>query len=144
MAPLITRTDVEVRLGESLVAPETSKVDDLIVYASARLRRLVPNLDARVAEWDDNPRPVTALDPDLVKGAMVSAVVRALDSSRIGRRIKSEEYPEIRTTYNTDKADESGVFFTDSELDDLSYVPSSGSGAVAFSISTIPVRDVTA
>lgn len=143
MSPLIVRADVEVRLGQTLVSPETLQVDDLIIYASARLRRLVPDLDARVAEWATNPKPVTALDPDLVRGAMVSAVVRALDFSRVGRRIKSEEYPEIRTSYTTDKADESGIFFTDAEIDDLAYIPSAGSGAVAFAISMIPVRSVT-
>lgn len=144
MAPLIARADVEARLGATLAAPETVQVDGLIVYGSARLRRLVPKLDDRLAAWGATPRPESALDPDLVTGTMVSAVIRALTDLRVGPRVLSEEFPEIRTTYSASGADESGLFFTDAELDDLSYIPAANSGQTAYMISTIPVRSATA
>ncbi len=137
MAPLIILADVEERLEETLAAPESAKADSLIVYASSRLRRLVDSLDTRVADWDEDPRPATALDPELVKGAMVSAVVRALIADRNGRGIKSVEYPEVKTTYSGEDPEvPAAVYFTDEELRDLALAPVGRSGAAAFTVGT--------
>lgn len=121
--PLIWIDDVEGRLGETLADPERAQVDSFIAYASALLRAHKPDIDSALLDG--------TLAPALVKGVMVSAVIRAWDSVRIGLRIKSEQFPEITTVYSD--ANPSLVFFTDDELASLS--PSLGvkSGG-AFSI----------
>ncbi len=121
--PLIWIDDVEGRLGETLADPERTQMDSFIAYASALLRAHKPDVDTAMMDG--------TLSPALVKGVMVSAVIRAWDSVRIGLRIKSEQFPEITTTYSD--ANPSLVFFTADELASLSPTLGSASGG-AFSI----------
>ncbi|WP_245813860.1 hypothetical protein [Rhodococcus marinonascens] len=108
--PLIEVDDVQARLGETLVEPELSQANSFIVFASAILRsRRHLDIDNRMTSGD--------LDPELVKGTVTTAVVRALDATRVGLRVRSTQYPEITTSY-TD-IDPRLVYFTDSELGDL-------------------------
>lgn len=108
--PLIQRTDVETRLGETLFAPEIAQVDELIEFASAKLRNLPLRIDERIAGG--------TLATALVKGVLVTVVVRALDQMRTGLRVRSEQYPEISTTYADGSP--SLIYFDDSDLADLS------------------------
>lgn len=121
--PLLARTDVEARLGEALAEPEIIQVDSLIAFASAKIRTLVSTIDSRLVAG--------ALDAELVKGTLVTAVCRALDTLRVGLRVRSEQYPEIQTTYVDAGPDL--VYFTDDELATLAPDAGSASGG-AFSI----------
>ncbi|OQM82026.1 hypothetical protein [Rhodococcus sp. 66b] len=104
--PLITVEDVQARLGETLSEPERLQVESLIEYASARLRAYPLDIDNRILQG--------SLDPVLVTGVVVTAVIRALDAMRIGLRVRSEQYPEISTTYAD--ADPSLLFFSADDL----------------------------
>ncbi|MGF7124036.1 hypothetical protein [Rhodococcus sp. BE178] len=119
---LVERSDVEARLGETLAEPEIAQVDSLIEYASDKLRALVEDIDERIASG--------ALRFGLVRGTLVTAICRALDTLRIGIRVRSEQYPEISTTYAD--SDASLVYFTDDELEPLQ--PSGAGDGGAFSI----------
>lgn len=123
LEPLIQLGDVETRLGETLIAPETTQVEDLIEYASAMLRAFPLRIDSRIAAG--------TLDATLVKGVVVTAVVRALDSMRIGLRVRSEQYPEIATTYADAKP--SLIYFDADDLATLSPTVGAQSNG-AFSI----------
>lgn len=122
LPPLIGIDDVESRLGESLSGVERGQVTSLITFASAKLRAVVPLVDVRILEG--------TLALDLVTGTLVSAVTRALDILRVGLRVRSEQYPEVQTTYMDASADI--VWFTSGELADLS--PSAGDSGSAFTI----------
>jgi len=121
--PLIWIDDVEGRLGETLADLDRVRVDSFIAYASALLRAHRPDLDNALLDG--------SLSGALVKGVVVSAVVRAWDSVQIGPRIKSEQFPEITTTYT--EANPSLLFFTAEELASLSPMLGSAGGG-AFSI----------
>lgn len=120
--PLVARTDVEARLGETLAGPEIIQVDSLIAFASAKIRAQVSTIDIRVVAG--------TLDAELVKGTLVTAVCRALDTLRVGLRVRSEQYPEIQTTYVDATPDL--VWFSDGELATLS--PNAGSTSGAWTI----------
>lgn len=122
LPPLVDLAAVEDRLGETLAHPDTQQVDSLIEYAQVKLRALLPTLDARLAAG--------VLDPTLVKGTLVTAICRGLDVLRVGLRVRSEQYPEMTTTY----ADAPGdlVTFTDAELAVLA--PTAGIAGGAFTI----------
>ena len=108
--PLITKTDVEDRLGETLADPEVTQVESLIAYASSKLRsRRSLAIDARMLAG--------TLDRELVKGTVVTAVVRALDAIRTGLRVRSAQYPENTEQYVD--ADPRLIYYTDDELADL-------------------------
>lgn len=128
LEPLIQLGDVETRLGETLIAPETTQVEDLIEYASAMLRAFPLRIDSRIAAG--------TLDATLVKGVVVTAVVRALDSMRIGLRVRSEQYPEISTTYADAKP--SLIYFDTDDLATLSPTVGAQSNG-AFSIRPGPL-----
>jgi hypothetical protein len=121
--PLIWIDDVEGRLGETLADSDRAQVDSFIAYASALLRAHRPDIDTAMLDG--------SLSAALVKGVTVSAVVRAWDAVRIGLRIKSEQFPEITTTYSD--ANPSLLFFTADELASLSPTLGSSAGG-AFSI----------
>lgn len=125
---LLERSDVEARLGETLAEPETGQVDSLIAFASSKARSKVTALDARIVAG--------TLDPELVKGTLVTVVCRALDTLRIGLRVRSEQYPEIQTTYADAKPEL--IEFTDDELATLS--PGSGQTGGAFTIRAVGSR----
>lgn len=114
---LIQRIDVQELLGETFESPEYAQVDALIRYASALIRTRVGALDERMTAG--------ALPLDLVVGAVAVAVARALEALRAGLRVKSQQYPEVTTTY------ESGisglVYFTDDEVLPLLDGATSGS-----------------
>ena len=122
---LIELGDIEARLGSSLAESEVSQVESLISFAVAKLR--APNhglnIDLRVLEG--------TLDIALIRGVLVTAVCRAFDALRVGPRVRSEQYPEISTTYAD--SDESLVYFTDDELGSLAE-ESVGLSGGAFSI----------
>lgn len=122
LPPLVEIADVEVRLGETLADPELGQVHSLIAFASAKLRTNVPTIDTRTA--------VGTLSRDLVVGTVVSAVVRGLDTLRVGLRVRSEQYPEVQTTYMDATPDI--VWFTPGELADLA--PSAGMAGGPFTI----------
>lgn len=119
---LAEQSDVEARLGETLAESEAGQVESLLAYASAKLRALVGNIDDRLVDG--------SLHEQLVRGTVVTAVCRALDALRVGLRVRSEQYPEVSTTY----ADTDGalVYFTDEELAPLR--PDAGSSGGAFTI----------
>lgn len=117
--PLVANTDIESRLGETLAGTEIGQVDSLIAFASAKIRALVPGIDARIL--------AETLDADLVKGTLVTAICRALDVLRVGIRVRSEQFPEIQTTYADATPDL--VWFSDGELAALSPTAGSTSGA---------------
>lgn len=121
MTDLIESGAIEEVLGDKLAEPESTRVGALIRYASSRLRRKVPHLDDRIALWATDSTATGALDPDLVKGTMVAAVMRAVEYFRVGPRVRSEQYPEVTTTYaEPSQADLlAAVYFTDEELADL-------------------------
>lgn len=125
---LLERSDVEVRLGETLAEPEAAQVDSLIAFASAKARSKVVSIDARIVAG--------TLDPELVRGTLVTVVCRALDTMRIGLRVRSEQYPEIQTTYADAKPEL--IDFTDDELETLS--PDSGKSGGAFTIRAVGQR----
>lgn len=125
---LVERADVEARLGETLAEPETTQVDSLIAFASSKVRSKVGTIDARIVAG--------TLDPELVKGTLVTVVCRALDTMRIGLRVRSEQYPEIQTTY-ADASPEL-IEFTEGELETLS--PDSGKTGGAFTIRAVGSR----
>lgn len=104
---LIELSDVETRLGETLADPETAQVQSLIEFAADKLRVLVDGVDQRLLDG--------SLRMSLVRGTLVTAVCRALDTLRVGIRVRSSQFPEIATTY-TD-SDDSLVYFTDKELE---------------------------
>lgn len=121
--PLIQASDVLARLGEdSFDGSEQAQVDSFIRYASGLLRSKLPTLDARIE--------ANSVDHDLVVGAVVTAVVRALDSMRVGLRVRAEQHPEYQATY-TDATEEL-VYFTAGEIGPL--VPAVSNSAGAFSI----------
>ncbi|MBM4480341.1 hypothetical protein GS445_07520 [Rhodococcus hoagii] len=119
---LIELSDVETRLGEVLAATEVAQVRDLIEYASDKLRGLIDDLDLRVLDG--------SLRMGLVRGTLVTAVCRALDTLRVGLRVRASQFPEITTTYAD--SDDSLVYFTDKELELLQ--PSGPGVGGAFSI----------
>lgn len=120
--PLAGILDVQVRMGETLDAPEDAQVESFLAYASARLRAHRPDIDDRIATMD--------LDSVLVTGVIVTAVVRALDTMRTGLRVRGEQFPEISTTYAD--ADASLVYFTPEDLAILD--PQAGASGGAFTI----------
>lgn len=121
--PLIQASDVLARLGEdSFDSSEQAQVDSFIRYASGLLRSKLPTLDARIE--------ANSVDHDLVVGAVVTAVVRALDSMRVGLRVRAEQHPEYQATYAD--ATEELVYFTAGEIGPL--VPAVSNSAGAFSI----------
>ncbi|WP_343466477.1 hypothetical protein AAI421_18240 [Rhodococcus aetherivorans] len=119
---LVERSDIEARLGETLAGPEVDQVNSLIAFASAKIRALVENIDGRVMDG--------TLDVELVRGTLATVICRALDALRIGLRVRSEQYPEISTTY----ADSDGalVYFTEDEIGPLK--PDRGVSGGAFTI----------
>lgn len=123
LSPLIELHDVEVRLGETLIAPETEQVTDLIEFASAMLRAFPLRIDSRIADG--------TLNAALVKGVVVTVVVRALDHMRTGLRVRSEQFPESTTTYAD--ANPSLIHFDNDDLATLSPTVGSQSNG-AFSI----------
>lgn len=123
--PLIEASDVLARLGEdSFDESEQAQVDSFIRYASGLLRSKLPTLDARIE--------ANSVDHDLVIGAVVTAVVRALDSMRVGLRVRAEQHPEYQATY-ADASDEL-VYFTAGELGPLVPAVSNTSGAFSIRI----------
>lgn len=122
LSPLASVADVEGWLGETLTSSESAQSDAWLRYGTAILRALKPGIDERIT--------VGSLDPVLVTGVLVSAVVRALSAMRVGLRVRSEAYPEVSTTYAD--SDDSLVFFTDSDLNMLD--PNIGNPGGAFSI----------
>ena len=88
---LTTQGEVEVRAGDPLDSAEAAKVAAWIVIASALIRSAVPTVDERMASGE--------LDPALVRGIASEVVVRALHGDRIGFRVRSEQFPEVRTDY---------------------------------------------
>jgi hypothetical protein len=108
------------RLGETtLVEPELTQVNSFIDYATPLLRSQSTGLDARIL--------LGTLDLEIVKGVLVSAVVRALTTMRRGLRVRSMQYPEVTEQY-ADAPDEL-VYFTPGELASVSATSGSTGGA---------------
>ncbi|APE10767.1 hypothetical protein BO226_17485 [Rhodococcus sp. 2G] len=127
---LISRTDVANLLGETLTDVEVGQVDALIDFASEKLR--APEQRAVVGDIDDRLAD-GSLRPGLLRGVLVTVVCRAFDALRVGLRVRSEQYPELQTTY-ADSLPEL-VYFTESELADLAPEPETGAtGSGAFTI----------
>lgn len=121
--PLIEVQDVLARLGEDAFSDsERAQVQSFIRYAGGLLRAKLPTLDDRIL--------AQSVDQDLVTGAVVTAVVRALDSMRVGLRVRAEQHPEYQATY-TDAPDEL-VYFTAGEIAPL--IPPMLNTSAAFSI----------
>lgn len=121
--PLIESKDVLARLGEDAFSDsEKAQVDSFIRYASGLLRSKLPTLDDRLL--------ARTVNEDLVTGALVTAVVRALDSMRVGLRVRAEQHPEYQATYAD--ASEDLVYFTAGDLAPL--IPSTQNTSGAFSI----------
>ena len=106
LEPLIEISDVQEQLGETLDGTEGAQVNWFIAYASAILRARRSDVDSRMFDG--------TLSPVLVKGVVVTAVVRALDSMRVGLRVRTTQYPEVQSSYAD--ADPRLVYFTDDEL----------------------------
>ncbi|MBX4168048.1 hypothetical protein K3M35_05125 [Rhodococcus sp. DMU2021] len=111
---LVEASDVETRLGETLAESELGQVESIIELVSEKLRspsmrRAVGDIDQRLADGD--------LRPGLVRGILVTVVCRAFDAHRVGLRVRSEQFPEVQTTYADPNSEL--VYFTDSELADL-------------------------
>lgn len=118
--PLIEVQDVLARLGEDEFSDaEKAQVESFIRYASGLLRSKLPTLDSRLL--------VQSVDQDLVTGAVVTAVVRALDSMRVGLRVRAEQHPEYQATYVD--APEDLVYFTAGEVAPLAPATQNTSGA---------------
>jgi hypothetical protein len=98
--------DVQSRLGETFDEVERLQVESLIDFASARLRAYPLDIDVRLAQG--------SLSSVLVTGVLVTAVVRAMDAMRVGLRVRSEQYPEISTTYAD--VDPSLIYFSADDL----------------------------
>lgn len=126
---LVERTDVEVRLGETLAGPEIGQVESLIELASENLRS--PKMRAVVGDVDARLTDGT-LRPGLVRGILVTVICRAFDALRVGLRVRSAQYPEIQTTYADSDAEL--VYFTDTELGQLAPESDESTGGGAFTI----------
>lgn len=109
MADLTTAETVSLLLDGDLSDSETGKVDLWIRLASGMIRQAVPSVDERVQDG--------SLDPDLVSNVAAEMVVRAVQSSRIGYRVRSEAFPEVQVAYQ-DQA-EPWLFLYDHELAQL-------------------------
>ncbi|MCJ0906232.1 hypothetical protein [Rhodococcus sp. ARC_M6] len=107
LSPLIMVEDVQNRLGETFDDTERLQVESLIDFASARLRAYPLDIDARIAQG--------SLSSVLVTGVLVTAVARAVDAIKIGLRVRSEQYPEISTTYSD--VDPSLIYFSPADLE---------------------------
>lgn len=119
---LVEISDIERRLGKELDVPEIAQVESLIEYATDKLHSLVVDVDLRILAG--------TLREGLVRGTLVTAICRALDTLRVGIRVRSEQYPEISTTYAD--SDAALVYFTEDELAPLR--PTGVGGGGAFSI----------
>ncbi|MFC9786437.1 hypothetical protein [Rhodococcus sp. NPDC127528] len=108
--PLLSIEDVQAISGETYVDPEIAQVNRFIGIAQAKLRGKVPRLDDRLANLE--------LSAELVKGTAAFAVIRALDSFRIGIRVRRQQFPEVSTDYEA-PANPSLVDFPDSEIEEL-------------------------
>ena len=118
--PLIETADVLARLGETEFSDtERVQVESFIKYASGLLRSKVPALDERMQ--------TLSVDRDIVTGSVVNAVVRALDSMRVGLRVRAEQHPEYQATYAD--APEDLLFFTAGELAPLMPIAPGIAGA---------------
>lgn len=106
LSPLIMVEDVQFRLGETFSEAERLQVESLIDFASARLRAYPLDIDTRIAQG--------SLSSALVTGVLVTAVARAVDAMRVGLRVRSEQYPEISTTYSD--VDPSLIYFSADDL----------------------------
>lgn len=114
---LLTIGDIETHLGEQLAEPEVAQVSGFIRYATALVRQRVPAVDST--------------DPDIVRGVLTEVVARALDTVRIGRRVKGLQYPEVNTTYDSAAG---LVYLTDEEVRQLTGVTRSPLARTAFTI----------
>ena len=119
---LVEISDIESRLGTALDGPEIVQVESLIEYATDKLHSLVADIDIRIMAG--------TLRAGLVRGTLVTAICRALDTLRVGIRVRSEQYPEISTPYAD--ADAALVYFTEDEL--MPLRPTGAGGGGAFSI----------
>jgi hypothetical protein len=107
--PLASPTDVEVAYG-TIPDDAAARVDMLIQLASARARRMVPDLDGRIAAGTVDPLTVAA-----VVGEVVARALR----NRAG--VKSESAGPFSTTYD-DRVSAGFVYLTDDEILDLGGV----------------------
>ncbi|ORJ92580.1 hypothetical protein A6F55_23735 [Prescottella equi] len=117
----ITAANVAALLGETLEEAELTRIEQLIVFAAPKLRSLVPRLDQRVASGK--------LDVDQVRGTLASAVAQAYESLRIGLMTKSEQFPELSTTY---RVGPDLIWFSKNEINSL--LPGADGTGSAFSI----------
>lgn len=129
LTPLLQTTDVERLLGETLTDAQQGQVEMLIDLASEKLRSprvraVIGDIDQRLATGD--------IRQGLIRGILLTVVCRAFDALQVGLRVRSQQYPEISTTY-ADSVDEL-VYFTDSELDQLAPEYGDGGTAQAFTI----------
>lgn len=126
---LVETTDIEARLGETLAGPQIIQVNSLIELASEKLR--TPAARAVIGDIDERITDGT-LRIGLVRGILVTVVHRAFDALRVGTRVRSEQYPEIQTTYAD--PDQELVYFTDEEMASLAPEPDKSATGGAFTI----------
>jgi hypothetical protein len=128
VAPLIDADDVTALTKQAYADEDLTQVVFLIAYASGKAREEVPGIDAALAAGN--------LDPDVVKGVLASVVARALDVLERGHGVISREYPEVKTGYTEREDYEELLYFTNSELNDLT--PDSVRTGDAFTIRIMP------
>lgn len=95
------------------------QVTALITYAEAILRSKIARLDERIAAG--------SLDRTLVAGVIFDAVSLAAESLSVGRRTRSNRYPEYEAEYFAGDTVTAGlVTFTDDQLDLLAEPAAAG------------------
>ncbi|OZE10210.1 hypothetical protein CH249_14090 [Rhodococcus sp. 05-2255-3B1] len=135
--PLITvdhiRDASQESFPEDANSPELKQLQFLIRFASGKARNDVRrtsglDLDHGLAEG--------LLDRDVMIGVMSVAVIRALTNFRRGLGVKSMQFPEETTEFDLAPDASSLVYFTPSEIADLTPLPAKGGlESSSFSIS---------
>lgn len=113
---LVSVGAVQAQFGETFVEPELTQVGVWIERACAEMLFHAPALNAHLAAG-------TVL-PTRVRGVGVDVVIRAVEDARIGHRVTSTEFPEIKTNYSAGGDEQ--IFLTAAELGRLQ--PTEGAG----------------
>ena len=114
-----TTADVAAR-WRPLSATETEQSTKLLAYAWAKLKKRIPDLEARLSANEEDLQ-------ELVVGTLVSAVLRVMVNPE-GVRQGSEALDDYSTSFMRGDAYDGMLSFTDEEIDDLILIDSGHDG----------------
>jgi len=121
--PLTTPAAVTAALLRPLTPNETASIEDLILQASSRLRTKLPSVDDRIALWSTDPRPINALDPEVVKSVLAGVIKRYMANPEGAASKSRSAGPYSQTTsfasYGKAIGSEGKLRITDDDLADL-------------------------